>query len=194
MPKIGLDKFSTYSDLELVVELRKGDQSAYTEIYHRFKIPLYTFLWRRTQDKEVITDILHDVFLTIWEKREQISYETSLSGYLFSAVRNKLLDTIAHEKVKQRYIDSFYDFMHTADISADDLVRSKEMSQLIATEISALPPKTREVFELSRQYNLSRKEIAQQLGISEQTVKSHMFNALKTLKLKLGSFLFLFFL
>src|SRR5690606_35760752 len=183
-----------YSDLELVTELQKGDQAAYTEIYHRFKIPLYTFLWHRTHDKELVTDILHDVFLTIWEKREQIRYDVSLSGYLFSAVRNNLLDIIAHEKVKQRYIDSFYDFMHTADSSADDLVRSKEMSQLIATEISTLPPKTREVFELSRQYNLSRKEIAQQLGISEQTVKSHMFNALKTLRLKLGSFLFLFFL
>lgn len=188
-----MDKFSTYSDLELVVELRKGDQSAYTEIYDRFKIPLYTFLWRRTQDKEVVTDILHDIFLAIWEKREQISYETSLSGYLFSAARNKLLDTIAHEKVKQRYIDSFYDFIHITDISADELVRSKEMSALIAKEISSLPPKTREVFELSRMANLSRKEIALQLGVSEQTVKSHMFNALKTLKLKLGSFLFLFF-
>jgi len=189
-----LNKYGTYSDLELVTELQKGDQAAYTEIYHRFKIPLYTFLWHRTHDKELVTDILHDVFLTIWEKREQIRYDVSLSGYLFSAVRNNLLDIIAHEKVKQRYIDSFYDFMHTADSSADDLVRSKEMSQLIATEISTLPPKTREVFELSRQYNLSRKEIAQQLGISEQTVKSHMFNALKTLRLKLGSFLFLFFL
>lgn len=189
-----MDKYNTYSDLELVAELRKGDQSAYTEIYHRFKIPLYTFLWRRTQDTELVTDILHDVFLAIWEKREQISYDISLSGYLFSAVRNKLLDIIAHNKVKQRYIDSFYDFIQITDISADDLVRSKEMSALIAKEISALPPKTREVFELSRISNLSRKEIALQLGVSEQTVKSHMFNALKTLKLRLGSFLFLFFL
>lgn len=180
--------------MELIAKLRESDQAAYTQIYHRLKLPLYAFLWKRTNDRELVTDILQDIFLAIWEKREQISYETSLSGYLFSAARNKLLDSIAHEKVKQRYIDSFYDFIHAADASADDLIRTKEMSSLIAKEISALPPKTREVFELSREYNLSRKEIAQQLGISEQTVKSHMFQALKTLKLKLGSFLFLFFL
>lgn len=189
-----MDKYNTYSDLELVAKLRKGDEAAYTEIYHRFKRRLYIFLWQRTHDKELVIDILHDVFLSIWEKRAQINYESSLSGYLFSAVRNRLLDAIAHEKVKKRYIDSFYDFVHVADLSADNLVRSKEMSTIIAKEISALPPKTRQVFELSRQSNLSRKEIALQLGISEQTVKSHMFSALKTLKLKLGSFILLLFL
>lgn len=187
-------KYSTYSDLELARKLRKGDERAYTEIYHRYKVRLYSFLWKRTQDKEMVIDILHDVFLVVWEKREEIDYSSSLTGYLFSAVRNRLLDAIAHEKVKQRYIDSFYDFIQISDVSTDALVRKKEMSALIAQEMSALPPRTREVFELSRQHNMTRKEIASQLGISEQTVKSHMFNALKTLKLKLGSFLFLLFL
>lgn len=188
-----MEKYRRYSDLELVAQLRKGDQHAYTEIYNRFKIPLYTFLWKRVNDKEIVRDILHDVFLTIWEKRDSINYETSLSGYLFSAVRNKLLDLIVHEKVKQKYIDSFYSFINMTDVSTDHLVRSKELSARIAQEIAELPPKAREVFELSRVSNLSRKEIAEQLGISEQTVKSHMFNALKTLKLKLGPFVFLFF-
>ncbi len=189
-----LEKYSTYSDLELVAKLRKGDQFAYTEIYNRFKVPLYTFLWKRSNDKELVRDILHDIFLMIWEKRESINYETSLSGYLFSAARNKLLDLIAHQKVKQRYIDSFYTFINIIDTSTDYLIRSKELSVRIAQEIAGLPPKTREVFELSRVSNLSRKEIAAQLGVSEQTVKSHIFNALKILKLKLGSFLFLLFL
>lgn len=178
----------------MVAKLQKGDRYAYTEIYDRYKLPLYSFLWKRIDDKERVNDILHDVFLTIWEKRESISYDTSLSGYLFSSVRNRLLDIIAHEKVKQRYIDSFYDFIQINEISADHLLRSKELSERIAREIAGLPPKTREVFELSRVSNLSRKEIADQLGVSEQTVKSHMFNALKTLRLKLGSFLFLLFL
>ncbi len=188
-----MERYSTYSDLELVAKLRKGDSSAYTEIYNRFKVPLYTFLWNRTNDKELVRDILHDIFLTIWEKREHISYETSLSGYLFATVKNRLLDIIAHDKVKQKYIDSFYVFVNKADVSTDHLVRSKELSARIAKEIAGLPPKTREVFELSRVAHLNRKEIADQLGISEQTVKSHLFNALKTLKLKLGSLLFLFF-
>ncbi|HMR18344.1 MAG TPA: RNA polymerase sigma-70 factor [Sphingobacterium sp.] len=189
-----MGKYSTYSDLELVAKLRKGDQYAYTEIYNRFKVPLYTFLWKRLNDKEIVRDILHDLFLAIWEKRDSINYETSLSGYLFSSVRNKLLDQIAHEKVQQKYIDSFHSFINMTDVSTDHLVRSKELSARIAQEIAGLPPKTREVFELSRVSNLSRKEIAEQLGVSEQTVKSHMFNALKTLKLKLGSFLILLFL
>lgn len=189
-----MEQYREYSDLELVANLRNGDQYAYTEIYNRFRIPLYTFLWKRLNNKETVRDILQDVFLTVWEKRMQINYETSLSGYLFSAVRNKLLDLITHEKVKQKYIDSFYSFINMTDVSTDYLVRSKELSARIAKEIAELPPKTREVFELSRMSHLNRKEIANRLGISEQTVKSHMFNALKTLKLKLGPFLFLLFL
>lgn len=189
-----METYNKYSDLELVSRLRDSDRFAYTEIYNRFKRPLYSFLWKRLGDKETVRDILHDVFLTIWEKRESISYETSLSGYLFSAVRNKLLDIVARDKVRQRYVDSFYIFINMEDISTDHLVRTKELSAHIEQEISKLPPKTREVFELSRISNLSRREIAEQLGVSEQTVKSHMFNALKTLRLKLGSFSFLLFL
>lgn len=189
-----MEKYSKHSDLDLIRRLREGDQSAYTEVYNRFKLPLYTFLWDRTQDREIVKDILHDVFLTIWEKRADINYERSLSGYLFTSAKNRLLDFIARDHVKQRYIDSFYSFVQGTENSTDYLVRSKELSERIAKEIASLPPKTREVFELSRESHLSRKEIAAQLGISEQTVKSHMFNALKALKLKLGSFLFLVFL
>lgn len=185
-----MNNYNTYSDLDLALLLKRGDKPAYTEIYHRYKKPLYSFLWKRTQDRELIIDILQDVFLSVWDKRENINFEKSLSGYLFSSVRNRLLDAIAHEKVQQRYIDSFYNFINLSEASADTLIRSKEMSAIIAKEISALPPRTREVFELSRHSNLSRREIALQLGISEQTVKSHMFNALKILKLKLGSLMF----
>lgn len=189
-----MKKYRKSSDLELTIKLKEGNHYAYTEIYNRFKLPLYSFLWKRLGDKDEVLDILHEVFLTIWEKRAEINYNSSLSGYLFSAVRNKLLDRIAHEKVKQRYIDSFYDFINNTHIPADHLVRSNELSYYIEKEIIKLPPKTREVFELSRKSNLSRKEIADKLGISENTVKSHMHQALKILKLKLGSFLFLLFL
>lgn len=178
----------------LVAKLRSGDARAYTEIYDRYKAPLYAFLWKRLDDKEAVRDILQEVFLTIWEKRKQINYDTSLSGYLFTAVRNKLLDRIAHQKVQQKYIDSFHAFAQNTSISTDHLIRTKEINAHIDSVIAKLPPKTREVFELSRVQNFSRKEIAQHLDISEQTVKSHMFTALKTLKHKLNHFLSLLIL
>lgn len=188
-----MKKYSEYSDKELVTMLQSGDQLAYTEIYDRFKTPLYRFLWQRIPEKEIIYDILHDLFLAVWEKRDQITYSSSLSGYLFTSVRNRLLDLIAHDKVKQKYIDSFYSFINLSEVSSDHLIRTKELSERIDQVIANLPPRTREVFELSRISNMSRKEIASKLDISEQTVKSHLFNALKTLKLELGGFLLLLF-
>ncbi|MNX69237.1 RNA polymerase sigma factor [compost metagenome] len=91
-----------------------------------------------------------------------------------------------HKKVSQRYLESFQTYLDTEQNATDYLVRHNELSSLIEKEIAGLPHKMREVFELSRKTNLSRKEIAAELNLSEQTVKSHMHHALKILKAKLG--------
>ena len=96
------------------------------------------------------------------------------------------MDFVAHQQVASRYIDQFQEYIANAPRPADDLVMHRELLALIEREIAALPPKMRQVFELSRQTNLSRKEIAEELDISEQTVKSHMHHALKILKTRLG--------
>lgn len=189
-----MSNYKKYSDFELTVKLREGDMHAYTEIYNRFKKPLFAFLWKRLPNKEEVLDIIQDVFLNLWLKRAEISFKSSLSAYMFTSVRNRLLDRIAHENVKQKYIDSFKDFITAFDASTDFLVRSNEMSKKIKEELLKLPPRTREVFELSRLSHLTRKEIALKLNISEETVKNHIHKALRILRLTLKSFLIFIFL
>src|SRR5690606_21346528 len=116
-----------------------------------------------------------------------------LSVYLYTAVRNRIINSITHQQVAARYIDSFISYVeHVNYQSADYLARQNDLQACIQREIDHLQPRMREVFELSRNSSLSRKEIAEKLGISEQTVKSHMHNALKILKSRLGD-LFLVF-
>ncbi len=182
------------SDLELVNRLRDGDTSAYTEIYERYSGPLYLFVLKRWEDRDGAKDLVHDFFLKLWEKREELEISSNLTAYLFTAVRHAMLNQISHEKVKTRYIDSFLSFLDTVEPKGTDyLMREKEMKVIIEREIDNLNPRMREVFELSRKENLSRKEIAEALGISEETVKNHMHKALKTLKRNLGVlFIYLF--
>lgn len=168
----------------------EGDEHAFTVLYDRFKLPLYRFLLARFPEREIAMDILQEVFATLWEKRDSIRFKSSFSNYLFTAARNRALDFIAREKVKDRYLQSFSDFTEEDSSRTDDLVRSKDIAGRINQSIASLPTRTREVFKLSREQELSRKEIAHNLGVSEQTVKSHMFQALRALRLKLGSFLF----
>jgi RNA polymerase sigma-70 factor (ECF subfamily) len=189
--------YSEFNDSELANLLKEGNQYAYTEIFERYKGLLYKHAFRLLNDQEEANDIIQDLFLTLWQKKTELNFRTSLSSYLYSAVRNRIFDLISHQKVASKYLDSIKVFVEQGDYITDEQVRGNELSRIIEKEIASLPPKMRKVFELSRQGELSYKEIGRQLNISDKTVKQQAYNAVKILKLKINSylslFLFLFF-
>lgn len=186
--------YSSYTDLELLKGLHNSDADAYTEIYDRYSGPLYLFVLKRLGDRDEAKDLLHDFFLKLWERRADLEISQNLTGYLYTSLRHAMLNQISKEKVKMRYIDSFLSYIDGIEPAGTDyLVRERELQALIDKEIANLQPRMREVFDLSRKENLSRKEIAAALGISEETVKNHMHKALRLLKARLGSsFIYIF--
>ncbi|WP_222538925.1 RNA polymerase sigma factor [Pedobacter polysacchareus] len=184
--------YETISDNELAELLRSGDRAAFTEIYNRYKWLLHTHAYKWMQDREEAKDIIHELFAALWTKRESLSFPDNLSAYLYTAVRNRIFNVISHQKVASQYLNSLQAFIDEEQAAADHLVREKQMTLLIEKEIAALPAKMRAVFELSRKEQLSHKEIAEQLTISEQTVRKHVQHALKILRVKLGLLVFLF--
>lgn len=189
-----MSSYSELSDSELVRLLKLGDRDAYTEIYHRYKRQLYLFAFKRLGDREEVRDIIHEIFLSLWINHENITIKYSLSTYLHSSVKNKILDILSHKRVSNKYVETFERFKKTNENFTDYTVRYKELSEIIEKEISTLPPKMQLVFNLSRKQYYTRKQIAKELGLSEETVKSHIQHALKILKAKFGSMLFLIFL
>lgn len=181
--------YSELPDSELAILLRQSDQRAYAEIFNRYKAVLYIFVYKKTNDREEAKDLVHELFMNTWERRETVNMPSGLAAYLFGMVKNRILDLYKHKKVTQRYLETFQDYLNTDNNSADFLIRHNDLNALIEKEILALPEKMRKVFDLSRKTNLTRKEIAVELSISEQTVKSHMHHALKTLKTRLGGLL-----
>jgi RNA polymerase sigma factor (sigma-70 family) len=151
--------YSTHTDQELVPLLKDGDQYAYTELYNRYKTLLYVFSLRRLANREEAKDLIQELFLTLWSKREELAIIGSFKTYVFTALRNKILDVIAHQKVSSRYLDSFQSYIDGSEGTTDHLVRTKELMGLIEKEISMLPPKMREVFELSGGFGNSRQVI-----------------------------------
>ncbi|MBL1409028.1 RNA polymerase sigma factor [Sphingobacterium faecale] len=192
-----MKNLNSISDSQLLDMLIESDQMAYTEIYSRYSKSIYVFVLRRLSDVDESQDIVQDIFLSLWNRRSTIRISGTLSSYLLTAARNKIIDTINRQKLADRYLDSFHRFLSNTVENTDYLIRHNELNTLIEDEISKLPAKMREVFELSRKASKTRKEIALELGISEQTVKSHMQHALKILKNTLGLnqyVLFVFFL
>jgi len=178
--------YSSYTDQELVAFLKQGDVAAFTAIYERYHSLLYVYAHKKLHNKEESQDIIQEVLITLWNKCRDFSIDVSLKSYLFTAVRNKALDLFSHKKVKAKYLASLQGFIDISAESSDFLIREKDLSALIEREIQALPPKMREIFEMSRKDKLSHKEIAKALNISEHTVATQMKRALKVLRLRLG--------
>jgi RNA polymerase sigma-70 factor (family 1) len=180
-----LTSLNLLPERELVDLLRSGDQAAYTEIYNRYSWLLHTHAYKKLGDREAANDVIQELFASLWTKRETVFLNTTLAGYLYTAVRNRILNMIEHQQVETKYIDSMMEFSAEYTAVTDHLIREKQMMSIIDKEIAALPPKMRAVFELSRKSHLSHKEIAEQLDISEQTVTKQIKNALKILKARL---------
>lgn len=182
--------YTAISDLELSLLLKSGDAAAFSEIYRRYSARLLVHASNKLQDLEEAKDVVHEVFFCLWNKRTELRIHSNLSGYLYAATRNKILDRFAHSKVKCAYEASLQKFLEEGDCITDQAVREHELRNLIEDEIAALPAKMRKVFEFSRKDSYSHREISALLNISEETVKKQVHNALKILKIKLTAFLF----
>ncbi|WP_285008293.1 RNA polymerase sigma factor [Pedobacter faecalis] len=187
-------KYSTYSEEELVALLRQGNHSAYLEIYDRFKSPLQQHAYKKLGNAQDVEDVIQELFTELWHKREALHLTTGLPGYLFRAVRNRSLNLIYKRRKEHHYLDSLEEFISEGNYLIDLQIREAEFAAQIQKEIDALPPRMRQVFDLSRNQGLSHKQIAAQLGTSETTVAKQMTNVLKVLRQKLGKLYFIVFL
>jgi len=177
------------SDNELIILLKDGEKSAYTEIYKRYWAILFSHARKMLRNDDEAKDVVQDVFAALWVRISELNLEGSLSSYLYSAVRYKIFDLIDKNKVRGNYFTSLEKFIKEGDYTTDNVIREKELAAQIEEEIAMLPLKMRQVFELSRKSNLSHKEIASKMHISHQTVKKQIHNAIKILRPKFSIYI-----
>ncbi|WP_316817503.1 RNA polymerase sigma-70 factor [Pedobacter nyackensis] len=178
--------YSTCFDQELALLLKEGDDAAFREIYLRYDKLLLIYAYKKLRNREEAKDLVQDVFTWLWNKRSDFQLNTTLSGYLYKAVLNRIFDVMKHKGIIRKYIDSGRHSIEISNEDADYLIREKDIVLLIENEILAMPPKMREIYTLKKKYFLSTKEIAAELSLSEHTVSTQMKRALKHLKVKLG--------
>lgn len=176
------------SDQELVALLKGADHAAFTEIYNRYSVPVLYQINQMLRDRESSRDLLQDLFVVLWNKPENLQRNTNLRAYLYVAARNRVFDLIEKGKVRNDYLSAVATYASEVSLDTLNELDERELSRNIQKEIDALPPKMREVFELSRKENLSHLEIAEKLGISDKTVKKHINKALHVLREKVGPY------
>lgn len=183
--------YQELSDQDLSELLKGNDKKAFTEIYERYHSLLYIYAHKKLNNNLEARDIVQDTLMNIWNRRTTLSICGTLRSYLFTSVRNRILDIFSHQKVEEKYMESLHSLKQNSS-STDYMIREKELSAMIEQEINALPPRMREIFILSRREWLSNSDIASKLNISQHTVETQMKRALRQLRLKLGHITHLF--
>lgn len=190
-----MSDYSSYTDTNLASLLKEDDHQAYAAIYERYKFLLYAHAYKKLQDREEARDVVQEVFAMLWNKRASINAQSNLAGYLYTSLRNTILNLFARKEVQTRYTNSMAAYYTHEYAPTDHRIRSQQLAEMIDKEIAALPTKMQAVFVLSRKAHLNRKEISLQLGISEATVDRQIANALKILRTRLSvvAYLLVFF-
>lgn len=185
-----MSKIQAYSDSALLDLLKAQDTPAFEEIYRRYWRVLYSLAYRRLQSREVAEEIVQDIFTSLWIHRNTVAIQ-SLSAYLNSAVKYKVINHLSREMSRQAYTHE--QRLHgalTHDNCTEESVLHDDLKVALEREIEKLPAKRRQIVRLHKKEDLSLKQVATQLGISEKTAENQYGKALKVLKLNLKHFTF----
>lgn len=169
--------------------LIEGDESVFQALFVEYYPPLVSFAMKYLDREEAAEDIIQDVFVKVWETRERLKDVDNLSAYLYQMVRFRCFNHLRAEKIRH---DATRSFTEEMDITEMNEYIKEETFRIVMHVIDQLPPGSRNVFSRAIQ-GYSAKEIADELGITVETVKKQKQNARRILKERLGNLFTLFF-
>ena len=170
------------NEREIVLRLIDGDEDAFCELYATYKNRLLYFAMRFVKSRDFAEDIFHDAFTVIWQGRRFIDPNASFSSYLYTIMRNRILNQIRNMEKEDTLKESI--LSQAIDYSDDtkNNILSGDLKNIIQKAFESLTPRQQEIFRMSREELLSHKEIADKLGISIHTVQEHISLALHTIR------------
>jgi len=162
--------------------------NTFERAFEHYWAQLYHHALRKLNDQELAEDLVQECFVVLWNNGELLSKDKEIGGYLYGVLRHKILDTFRKDQVRLRYADRYTKLPQTFANPADERLIVSELQKVIDDELALMPPRMVEIYRLKREQRLSTPEIAQKLGISEQTVKNQSYRAAERLKQRIMSY------
>lgn len=182
--------YGSYTDHELLRLLAQGNETAFDAIYKRYWSILYNSAFKKLKDAEQCKEIVHDVLLDIWLRRETLDID-DLPAYLKMAARFRIINHV--KRYQSPAFLELFDAIATSPYSTDNALLEKDMLELIESYIQALPEKRKRIFIRHFLDNLSTREVADELNISQKTVQNQVVRALQYLRSRFAHLLQIFF-
>lgn len=169
----------------LIESLKKGDPKAYTYLVDKYHHKLCIYALGLTNNHDAAEDIVQNVFIRVWKKRDNLKTDFSIQGFLYKSVYNEFIDDYRKQKfvlpLEKKYIDEL-----TTLIEEEDQNSLDKLISLVKLEIQNLPPKCKEIFLLSKENGLTNIEISEYKNISIKSVEAHITKAFSILREKVG--------
>lgn len=175
-------------DIQLLIALKSGDRQAFEKIYQCYSPRIYLNILRMVKSVEDAQEILQDVFIKVWEKRELIDPEQSFKAYIFQISRFTVYNFIRKvnlDKKLKAYLTHENSELYT---HIEEAIAYRENDQFVIDTIEKLPPQRKQIYKLCKIEGKSYAEVGQQLGISPSTINDHIVKATRFLKAQHSSF------
>lgn len=170
------------NDTDLAVKVRAGNQKAFRELYDRYHVQMYYIAKKYVKSSSLAEDAVQDIFVKLWEKRDRIDEAKSIKGFLFTMLRNHVLNMIRDRKEEIVSISGIESKkLPRQNLTEDELVY-KEYHEIVQKGLNELSDRKREVFELRTLKGHSNSEVAKLLNINIRTVKTHFYNSSKFMR------------
>lgn len=170
------------SESEMLQLVAAGDERAFRQLFHQHWDNIYGVALMLTKSPTLAEDVVQEVFVKVWIKREEMRAVENFSSFVFVIARNHIFDTLRKKSRDQEFVKQLIAYFNDGPSSPEQELLRKESKDLLHKAIESLPEQQRLVYRLSRDRGLKRDEIAAELGISSFTVRNHMAKATQALK------------
>ena len=178
--------YHSYTDAELLRLIAGDDVIAFETLYERYWASLYQSAFSILRDREAGKDIVQNIFIWLWEHRHSVEVR-SVAAYLKAAVQFKVANYLRSGRIRDTSLRQLASLSPSHEASdAAEMAELLELQSIIQTAVDHLPQKCREIYLLSRDEQLSNREIAERLGLSIKTVENQMTIALHRIRKALG--------
>ena len=175
-----------FNSARYILALQEGSREAFDTIHMHYADHVFSFCMTQIRNRMQAQDIVQDTFMKLWEKRRDLDPNGNLRALILTIARHRIIDVFRKQVYQVRYEDySILSDCHESEMSTDRQLVYNEFVLCVERCKQHLTPREAEIFEMSREKNLSIKDIAKKLNLSPQTVKNHLTSSLKIFRSEL---------